>query len=97
MKKCQTVKDISIEDNKTERETNFTRDDQTFTSNKKLSIPIQQLNLNNKIILTNKKYQKRKNISNILTNDNHTISNISLNSNSNNNNDESNNSYRLKI
>ena len=95
MKKCQTVKDISIEDNKTERETNFTHRVQKINvSNKKTSIPFQQLNLSNKIILTNKKYPKRKNITNILTNDNNTISNINISINSPG---DSSNSYRSKI
>ena len=98
MKKCQTVKDISLDDNKTERETNFTHRIQKINiSNKKPSIPFQQLNLSNKIILTNKKYPKRKNITNILTNDNNTISNINISINSNNLPGDSSNSYRSKV
>ena len=98
MKKCQTVKDMSIEDNKTEREANYTHRVQKINiSNKKASIPFQQLNLSNKIILTNKKYPKRKNITNILTNDNNTISNINISLNSNNLPVDSSNSYRSKI
>lgn len=50
MIKCQTVKDISIEDNKTERETIFTHDEQTIIPNKKNSIPVQKLNFNKKNI-----------------------------------------------
>ena len=99
MIKCQTVKDISIEDNKTERETNFTHEEQTIIPNKKNSIPVQKLNFNKKNILTKKNYQPKKNIIHILTNNNNnTISNISINSNSNNNiDDTNNNSYRTKI
>ena len=85
MKKCQTEKEISIEDYKTEREGYFNHDhfeNHGPLSTKKLSIPVQHPTLNNKIILTNKKKQKKKNITNILTSDTNTISNISLNNNS---------------
>ena len=102
MKKCQTVKDIPIENNINEREIYFTNEEQhTIFLNKNLLIHClhPNLNINNKKIITNKKYQKRKNITNILTNDNYTISSISL-TNSNHNINESNNStnkiYRKK-
>ena len=97
MKKCQTLKEISLGDNKTEREDYFShKESQAFLNTKKLLIPIQNpLNPNNKIILTKKKKkQKNKNITNNLTNDNNTISNISLNSISNN---DPNNIYKSKI
>ena len=48
MIKCQMVKDISIGDNKTERETNCIHDEQTIISNKKYTIPVQK-----KIIIIN--------------------------------------------
>ena len=80
MKKSQTVKDISIEDNnRIEKDKNFTSgDQQTITTSKKLPIPYQHLKLNNKMILTNKNNIKRKHITNILTNDNNTISDINI-------------------
>ena len=83
MKKCQTAKNISLEDNRNKRKANITHENHlTLFSNKKLPIFNHQQNLQNKIILTKK--HKIKNITNILINDNNTISNISLNSNSNN-------------
>ena len=96
MKKCQTAKNISLEDNRNKRKANITHENHlTLFSNKKLPISNHQQNLHNKIILTKK--HKRKNITNILINDNNTISNISLNSNSNNIFNDSNNSYKYKI
>ena len=91
------VKDISIGDNKTERETNFIHDEQTIISNKKYTIPVQKKNHNNKYILTNKHYQTKKKLINILTNNNNTISNININSNSNKSKDETSKSFRSKI
>ena len=97
MKKCKIIKEISIGDNKIERETNFIQPDKlTFFSNKKLTIPIYP-SLNTKILLTNKKNQKRKNFTNILINDNNTISNISLSNNSNIIFNDANNLYKSKI
>ena len=98
MIKCQTVKDIPIEGNITEREINYTHEEQNkLFINKNLLIHClnSNANINNKKILTNKKFQKKKNLTNILTNDNYTISNIRLTNSNYNVNDSNNSSNKI--
>ena len=92
MKKCQTVKVMSIDGNKTQKDIDSTNDEHKIhLSNKRLIVPVHHPADNSKILLA------KKNNNYFFTNDKNSISNISLSINSNNIINDSNNSYKSKI
>ena len=92
MKKCQTVKVMSIDGNKTQKDIDSTNDEHKIhLSNKRLIVPVHHPADNSKILLA------KKNNNYFFTNDKNSISNISLSINSKNIINDSNNSYKSKI